>query len=41
MNLEREFISKKEAYKFLNELFDEDKFDELCENYLKEVIYDL
>ena len=38
MNLEKEFISKKEAYQFLNELFDEEKFDDLCENYLNEVI---
>lgn len=38
MNLEKEFISKKDAYKLLNELFDEDKFDDLCENYLNEVI---
>ncbi|MBR1610428.1 MAG: hypothetical protein IJ672_02920 [Methanobrevibacter sp.] len=39
MKLEKEFISKKEAYNFLNELFDEEKFDDLCENYLNEVIF--
>ena len=39
MNLEKEFVSKKEAYKFLNELYNEEKFDELCENYLKAVIF--
>lgn len=39
MNLEKEFVSKKEAYKFLNELFNEEKFNDLCENYLKEVIF--
>jgi hypothetical protein len=39
MNLEKEFVSKKEAYEFLNELFDEEKFDELCKNYLNEVIF--
>lgn len=40
MNLENEFISKKEAFKFLNELFDEEKFHELCENYLNDMILD-
>ena len=38
MNLEKEFVSKKEAYMLLNELFDENKFDDLCEKYLNEVI---
>ena len=38
MKLEKEFISKNEAYKLLNELFDEKQFDDLCENYLNKVI---
>lgn len=38
MELENEFISREDAYKLLNELFDEEKFEDLCENYLNEVI---
>lgn len=38
MNLEKEFISKKEAYEFLNELYGDENFADLSENYINEVI---
>lgn len=38
-NIENEFISKKEAYEFAQKLFDKKNFDELCEEYIRTVIY--
>ncbi len=34
MNLEKEFIGKKEAYELLEKLFDKEEFDELSNDYL-------